>query len=313
MKNRIIILAIFAIAALMPFFVGGYELSVLLMALLYIILTTGLNLVSGFAGQFSFAQGAFFGIGAYTAGILARDFETTFWLHLPAGMIVTGLFGLLLGIPALRVRGHFLAIITIAFQTIVYLGLIQWTSFTGGQSGLTVPSIDDVNFFGTTLFRINSIESYYWLTLVLTVVFVFIAAKLVKSRLGREWIAIRDDETLAAAVGLHTTRGKLTAFIASASFAGGAGVITAHYMRGVTPDDFTIWISCSIVAMMVVGGRGTFWGPVLGALLLTLMPEMLGDVAQYKMLLSGAVLVLAITLLPDGIVGRFQKIQERRA
>ncbi len=311
MKNAYLCLIVIALAAIVPFFVGGYEVTVLLVALLYVILTVGLNLVSGYAGQFSFAQGAFFGIGAYTAGILVRDFGTSFWLNLPAGMIVTGLFGLLLGIPALRLKGHFLAIVTIAFQTIVYLVLVQWTSFTGGQAGLSVPPVGRVSVFGTTLFEISSVESYYWLTLILATVFVFIAARLVRSRLGRDWMAIRDDETLAAAVGLNTTRGKLTAFVASAAFAGAAGVVTAHYMQGVTPDDFTIWISCSIVAMMVVGGRGTFLGPIIGALLLSLMPELLGDVAQYKMLLSGAILVLAITFLPDGIIGRLRRMQER--
>ncbi|WP_118138293.1 branched-chain amino acid ABC transporter permease [Oceanicella sp. SM1341] len=306
----LIIAAVFIAA---PFLTGGYELQVLMVALLYVTLTTGLNLVSGYAGQFSFAQGAFYGIGGYTTAIMGRDLGTGFWINLPAGIVVTGLFGLLLGIPALRLKGHFLAIVTIAFQTIVYLGLIQWSGFTGGQNGILVPPIGEVSLFGATLVDITGLTAHYWLTLVFAVVAVWIAWRLVHSRLGREWVAVKDDETLAGAVGLDTTRAKLTAFVASAAFAGAAGVLNAHVMRGVTPDDFTIWISCTIVAMMVVGGRGTFLGPIIGAILLTILPELTGSFAQYKLFLFGVLLVVIIIALPEGLVGRWRKIREARA
>jgi branched-chain amino acid transport system permease protein len=310
MKKNASLLALLVLLAFAPMFAGGYELNVLLLALLYVVLTVSLNLVSGYAGQFSFSHGAFYGIGAYTTAILGRDFGTGFWINFPIAVVVTGLFGLLLGIPALRLKGHFLAIVTIAFQSIVYLTLTQWTSVTGGQNGLAVEPIGAVSVAGHTLFRIESLSSYYWLTLVLTAVAVFIAWRLVRSRMGREWIAVRDDETLASAVGLDTMRGKLYAFVISAAMAGAAGVVSAHVMRGVTPDDFTIWISCTVVAMMVVGGRGTFLGPILGAVLLTLLPEFLGGLAQYKMLLFGVILVVAITLVPEGIVGRIRQVRQ---
>lgn len=311
MKNKLSLLILLAVLAAAPLVSGDYVLTVLLTVLLYIILTSGLNLVSGYCGQFSFAQGGFYGIGAYTAAIMARDCGTSFWLNLPAGIIVAGLFGLLLGIPALRLKGHFLAIVTIAFQTIVYLTLVQWTSFTGGQNGMQVPAIGKVSLFGIPLGEIDSLRAYYWLTLVLACALLYVAWRLLRSRLGREWVAVRDDETLASAVGLNTTRGKLTAFIASAAFAGAAGVVSAHYMQSVTPDDFTIWVSCAVVAMMIVGGRGTFTGPILGATLLTLLPELMGDVAQYRMLMFGVLLVLAITLLPEGIIGRLRSLREK--
>jgi branched-chain amino acid transport system permease protein len=313
MKNNLSLIVLVALLAAAPFLLqGSYVVSLLLLMLIYAILATGLNLVSGFCGQFSFAQGAFFGIGAYTAGIMSRDLHTGFWVHLPAGIIITGLCGLLLGIPALRLKGHFLAIVTIAFQTIVYLGLVQWTSFTGGQNGLAVPPVGDVSLFGMHLFTIENLRSNYWLILVATVALVFIAARLVKSRLGREWIAVRDDEVLASAIGLNSTRAKLTAFVASAAFAGAAGVMMAHYMGNITPDDYTIWISCTVVAMMIVGGKGTFYGPMLGVALLTILPEMLGDLARYRMLFFGVLLVLAIALLPEGIVGRMRKLRSAK-
>ncbi|MBN8943809.1 MAG: branched-chain amino acid ABC transporter permease [Rhizobiales bacterium] len=310
MRNLILALVAIALLAVAPFGLGGYEVNVLMIILFYVILAVGLDLVSGYCGQFSFAQGAFYGIGAYTTAIMSRDLGTSFWVNLPAGIAVAGLFGLILGIPALRLKGHFLAIVTIAFQTIVYLTISQWTSFTGGQTGLGVPPVGPVRIFGVTLFEIASLRSYYWLTLAVAVVALAIAWRFVHSRLGREWIAIRDDETLAAAVGLDTTRAKLTAFVASAALAGAAGVVTAHALRGVTPDDFTIWISATVVAMMVVGGKGTFIGPMIGAALLTSMPEFLGRFAEYKMFIFGVLLVITITLLPEGIVGRIKRLRE---
>jgi branched-chain amino acid transport system permease protein len=311
MKMSICALPVIAALAIAPLGLGGYELSVLMTILFYVILTLGLDLVTGYCGQFSFATGAFYGIGAYTAAIMSRDLGTSIWWHLPAGAVVAGLFGLLLGIPALRLTGHFLAIVTIAFQTIMYLAISQWTSFTGGQVGLPVQGASKLAVFGTTLFELGSLRSYYWLTLCVTTVCVLAAWRLVNSRLGKEWVAIRDDETLASAIGLNTTRGKLTAFIAYAALAGTAGVLTAHSLRGVTPDDFTIWISATVVAMMMLGGRGTFIGPIIGAVVLAVLPEFLGRYAEYKMLIYGTILVIGMTLVPEGVIGRLRRSASR--
>ena len=311
MKMMIGVFATLVLLALAPLGIGGYEISVLMMILFYVILAVGLDLVTGYCGQFSFATGAFYGIGAYTAAIMNRDLGTSIWLHLPAGAIVAGSFGLLLGIPALRLTGHFLAIVTIAFQTIMYLTISQWTSFTGGQVGLSLQGSNSVVIFGTKLFELSSVRSYYWLSLAVAAVCILVAWRLVNSRLGREWIAIRDDEKLAQAIGLDTTRGKLTAFVAYAALAGIAGVLTAHALRGVTPDDFTIWISATVVAMMVLGGRGTFVGPIIGAILLAVLPEFLGRYAEYKMLIYGIILMLGMTLMPEGLVGRLRRSEAR--
>lgn len=311
MRSWLLALVAIVALAIAPFGLGGYETNVLMMILFFVILAVGLDLVSGYCGQFSFATGAFYGLGAYTAAIMSRDLGTSIWVHLPAGALVAGLFGLILGMPALRLKGHFLAIVTIAFQTIVYLVISQWTSFTGGQVGLTMPNAGPVRVFGTTLFEFGSLRSYYWLTLAMAVICLVVAWRLVHSRLGREWVAIRDDETLASAVGINTTRGKLTAFVASAALAGVAGVLTAHSLRGVTPDDYTIWISATVVAMTVVGGRGTFFGPIIGAVFLGLLPEVLGKFAEYKMLIYGVLLILSITLVPEGVVGRWRQRSAR--
>ncbi len=306
MIRAAVALIVLVALALAPLGLDGYALNVLMVILFYVLLSVGLDLVSGYCGQFSFATGAFYGLGAYTAAIMTRDLSTPFWLNIPAGAVVSGLFGLLLGVPALRLKGHFLAIVTIAFQTIVYLVISQWTSFTGGQVGISMANIGKVTLFGAPLFEIASLRGYYCLTLVVAALGVFVAWRLVASRLGAEWIAIRDDETLASAIGLDATRGKLTAFVASAALAGVAGAVNAYSLRGVTPDDYTIWISATVAAMMVIGGRGTFVGPILGAVFLILLPEFLGRFAEYKLLIYGVLLVVAITFAPEGLVGRLR-------
>lgn len=313
MTGRAFAPIVLAALACLPFAAGGYVLHVMVIVLIFAVLAAGLDLVTGYCGQFSFAQGAFWGIGAYTAAIMHRDLGTGFWWHLPAGMVVAGISGLLLGIPALRLRGHFLAITTIAFQTIVYLGLSQWTAFTGGQYGLSVPQVGRVTILGLELARIEDIRGFYWLTLVVATLCLLLASRLAGSRLGREWVAIRDDETLARAIGLDATRGKLIAFTASAALAGAAGVLVAHHIRGVSPDDFAIWTSATVLAMVVLGGRGTLVGPVLGAAVLTAMPEVLRATADFKLIIYGVLMIVMITVMPEGVVGRLRRARTAAA
>lgn len=294
MPKLLALLALVAALALAPLAgLGGYVLNVMVMIFIFTMLAVSLDLVMGWAGQFSFAHAAFFGIGAYTAAILQRDAGTGFWLNLPAGMAVAGLCGLVLGLPALRLRGHFLAIVTIAFQTIVYLALTQWQSLTGGQFGIEVKPVPG---FAT-------IERFYQLALALTVVTVAIAWALTHSRLGQAWRAVRDDEVLARAVGLNTTAAKLAAFVIAAALAGAAGVLVAHHVRGVTPDDFTVLTSATIVAMVIVGGRGTVWGPLIGAVVFTALPEVLSSAASYKLIIYGFLMIVMIIVMPQGVFG----------
>ena len=272
---------------------GGYVLNILVMIFIFVMLAVSLDLVMGWAGQFSFAHAAFFGIGAYTTAILARDYGIGIWLNLPAGMLVAGLCGLLLGLPALRLRGHFLAIVTIAFQTIVYLALTQWKGLTGGQFGIEVKPVAGF----------ESIDRFYYLALGLSVASVAIGWCLAHSRLGMAWKAVRDDEVLARAIGLNTTASKLTAFVIASALAGAAGVLVAHHIRGVTPDDFTVLTSSTIVAMVVVGGRGTIWGPLLGAVVFTALPEVLGFAANYKLIIYGLLMIVMVIVMPQGVFG----------
>lgn len=293
MRKLLALLALVALPLAPLAGLGGYVLNVMVMIFIFTMLAVSLDLVMGWAGQFSFAHAAFFGIGAYTAAILQRDAGTGFWLNLPAGMAMAGLCGLVLGLPALRLRGHFLAIVTIAFQTIVYLALTQWQSLTGGQFGIEVKPVPG---FAT-------IERFYQLALALAVVTVAIAWALTHSRLGQAWRAVRDDEVLARAVGLNTTAAKLAAFVIAAGLAGAAGVLVAHHVRGVTPDDFTVLTSATIVAMVIVGGRGTVWGPLIGAVVFTALPEVLSSAASYKLVIYGFLMIVMIIVMPQGVFG----------
>ena len=288
---------------------SGYLLHVLIVVFLYVILAVGLDLVMGYCGQYSFAQGAFYGIGAYTAAILHRDLGLDFWQTLPLGVLSAGAFGLLLGIPSLRLSGHFLSITTIAFQTIIYLLLTQWTSFTGGQYGLAVPKVGALSLFGHELFRIEKVREFYFLALAVMAVGLLVAWRLAASRIGREWRAIHDDELVARAIGINVTRDKLVAFVASAALAGAAGVLVAYYLEGVSPSDFSIWTSATVVAMVIVGGRGTILGPAAGAIVFTLMPEVLRATADYKLIIFGVLMIVMVTFMPMGVAGLLRREQ----
>lgn len=288
-------LAVFAaLLAGLPFLTGGtYLLSIAILAMLAVMLAVGLALVVGYAGQYSFAQGALAGIGAYTAAILERDWALSFWGQLAAATLAAGLCGLLLGLPALRLRGHYLAIVTIAFQTIVTLGLAQWTSFTGGPYGLT---LEPVPGFGPT-------ARFYWIAWGAMAAALLIAGALARSRLGLAWRALGDDEVLARGIGLHATAAKLAAFTASAALAGLSGVIGAHYIGNITPDEYSLAVSATALAMVVVGGRATLLGPAIAAAALTVAPEFLRPLQDVKLIVYGLLLVACMCLLPGGVAG----------
>lgn len=301
MRTNLSLLVLAILMALVPSVLqGGYFVNVAIVVCIYVVLAASLDLVMGWTGMYSFAHAAFLGVGAYTAAILGRDLGTSFWINLPAGTIVAGLFGLLLGLPSLRAQGHFLAIMTIAFQTVVYLILAQWTDFTGGQYGISITPIEG---FG-------SLSAYFYLVLAVAVLALIVIRLLTSSRFGDALRAVRDDETLARTIGMNTNAIKLIAFAISSSLAGAAGVLSAYHIRGVTPDDYTVMTSASIVTMVVLGGRGRFWGPILGAALLVLLPEFLSGLADYKHIFFGALLIAVIIVAPQGLAGT---LAQRRA
>ena len=305
---------IVALVAVPWLFPDAYVVHVMVVVFIFSILATGLDLVMGYCGQFSFGQAAFYGIGAYTSALLARDLGAPFWVTLPASTLVAAAFGALLGIPALRLAGHFLAVTTIAFQVIVTLVLTQWHGFTGGTAGITgIPSPPPIHALGRTWVSFDSPQGYYHLSLVVALVVVTLARRLTTTRLGHEWLAVREDELLAKTLGINTTKVKLLAFTLGAGVAGSAGSLIAHYLRNVHPSEFTIWTSAEIVAMVILGGRGTFLGPILGALVLTTLPEYLRFAKDYKLVLFGLTLIVMTAFLPQGVLGGLRRLRDRTA
>lgn len=303
-RTRLVLVAI-ALALLVPLAnPDPYVIRVLCWIGIYGLLATGLNVVVGFAGLLDLGYVAFFGLGSYTYAALASPHFEIHWpfvLGLAAAILVAGLAGVLLGIPVLPLRGDYLAIVTLGFGEIVYILLLNLdrpVNLTNGPNGIL--NIDQPGLLG---YRVTSLPEYYYLILATLVVGVYLAYKLSVSRLGRAWVAIREDETAASAIGINTTTAKLWAFGLGASYSGAAGVLSASLQASVFPDSFLFSQSILILSMVVVGGMGSIWGALVGAAVMVLIPEVLRDLAVYRFVVVGIVLVAMMIFRPQGIVG----------
>jgi branched-chain amino acid transport system permease protein len=275
-----------------------YLLNVAVLAGIYVILTLGLNITNGWTGLMSFGYAAFYGIGAYTAGILATRHAVPFWLTFPLAGIVAGLFGVAIALPTLRLKGIFLALITIGFQEIVFLVTLNWTSLTRGPMGIPgipPPSIGGYGFTGN--------RDYFYLILALNVFILFIVSRVMDSRVGRAFIAIREDEVAAQSVGIPIFRTKILSFVISTVMAGVAGAFFAHHARFVSADSFRLDETFVILTMLIVGGMGTLIGPVIGAVFLVILPEVSRFMVHFREIVYGAILILVILFRPEGIAG----------
>lgn len=278
--------------------VGDYILRVAVMAGVYIILASSLNLVTGIAGQLSLGHAAFYGIGAYTSALLALHFGVSFWIAMPLAAATAGLFGLAVGLPSLRLQGGYLAITTLGFNEIIRLLLLNWDKLTRGPMGL--PGIPAPSIFGRS-FTTNL--SYYYLNLVMVVITLVIIHRVLHSRIGRNLLAIREDEIAAEAMGILPAKYKTMAFVLGAVFAGMAGSFYAHYVSYIDPQSFSFDESVSILSMVVLGGMGNMAGAVLGAVIMVILPEMLRFLAEYRVLIYGLALVIMMLVRPQGILG----------
>ncbi len=335
----------------LPLVLGQYGNSwvrIIDLALLYVMLALGLNIVVGFAGLLDLGYIAFYAVGAYMYALLssphlAQNFtwiaemfpnglHNSIWLVVPLGAGVAALFGVLLGAPTLKLRGDYLAIVTLGFGEIVRIFLNNLNApvnITNGPQGIT--RIDPITLFGTSLagergsrgmvdilgFKIPSVTAYYYLFLVLTLVVIFLCIRLQDSRIGRAWVAIREDEIAAKAMGINTRNVKLMAFAMGASFGGVSGAMFSAFQGFVSPESFTLMESIVVLAMVVLGGMGHVPGVVLGALLLAGLPELLRhfivpaqevvfgtvlvDAEVGRMLLFGLAMVLVVLFRPKGL------------
>ncbi len=306
-ENRRVWLSLLAAAALVPLVIHSeYLLNTAVLAGVYVILASSLNITNGYTGLFSFGHAAFYGIGAYTAAILATRLGWGFWLTLPVAGVVAAVFGAALALPTLRLSGIFLALVTIGFQEITYLVTLNWIGLTRGPMG--IPGVPPAALFGLEL-RGNA--AYYWLVLALDVLTLFVLSRIVTSRVGRAFVAIREDELAAQASGIPTFKMKVLSFVVATFFAGIAGAFFAHHARFVSADSFRLDETFVILTMLIVGGMGSLPGPVIGAAVLVVLPEASRFLAEYRGVVYGLILIAVILFRPEGVAGVPGIIQAR--
>jgi branched-chain amino acid transport system permease protein len=306
-ENRLLWGGALAAALLVPAVLRSeYVLNTAVLAGIYVILAASLNITNGYTGLFSFGHAAFYGIGAYTAAILATRLGWGFALTLPAAGVVAALFGAALALITLRLSGIFLALVTIGFQEITFLVTLNWIALTRGPMG--IPGVPPPALGG---YELRGNTGYYYLILALDVLTLFVVARVVTSRVGRAFVAIREDELAAQASGLPTFRLKVLAFVIATFFAGLAGAFFAHHARFVSADSFRLDETFIILTMLIVGGLGSFLGPIVGAVALVILPEVSRVLAEYRGVIYGLVLIAVILFRPEGVAGVPGIIQPR--
>ena len=302
--NKNVRIAIFAalmlFALILPLVIPNqYVIRLATLTVMYASLAVSLNLISGFMGQVSLGHAAFLGIGAYTSAILSMRLKWPFIVTVLIALLLSAVFGVILGIPSLKLSGSYLAIVSLGFCEIIRLIELNWSSLTRGPMGLT--GIPRPSIFGMT---IKSPAAYYYLAVVMTAIVCAVISNLLKSHYGRAIQSIREDPVAAEAMGVNVFRYKVMTFAISAAFCGFMGAFYAHYMRFVDPTTFNFEQSTQILSMVILGGSGSIPGSFIGALLLSVIPELLREFTDIRMLVYGLVIVVMIIFRPQGICGR---------
>ncbi|KRP73765.1 high-affinity branched-chain amino acid ABC transporter permease LivM [Pseudomonas paralactis] len=317
--QRYIIIALVAAALVWPFFGSRGAVDIGILILIYVMLGLGLNIVVGLAGLLDLGYVGFYAVGAYTYALLSHYLGWGFWICLPIAGMMAATFGFLLGFPVLRLRGDYLAIVTLGFGEIIRLFLRNLTDLTGGPNGIS--NIPKPTFFGLPLDKTapdggqtfheyfglvysgsDKIVFLYLIALLLVLATLFVINRLLRMPIGRAWEALREDEIACRALGMNPTVIKLSAFTLGATFAGFAGSFFAARQGLVTPESFTFLESAIILAIVVLGGMGSQLGVILAAVVMTLLPELMRDFSEYRMLMFGALMVLMMIWRPQGLL-----------
>jgi branched-chain amino acid transport system permease protein len=303
--RQVVVLVLMAVILLVaPQVIGQYWNYTMGTVGIYVLLGLGLNIVVGFAGLLDLGYVAFFAIGAYTVGLLTapepHGLMLSFWVALPIGVLIAALSGVLLGIPVLRMRGDYLAIVTLGFGEIIRILSKSdvLTGFSGGPRG-----VRDIapGLFGAAVSKANYFMYFMYLILLGIALVAFVTNRLQNSRTGRAWMAMREDEDVAEAMGVFTLKYKLLAFAIGAAFAGLGGAIYASRNQFVGPEDFTLLVSINVLCLVIIGGMGSIPGVIVGALVLKGMPEILRELDEYRMLFFGALLIFMMIVRPEGL------------
>lgn len=290
----------------LPLVLSGwdYGMHIAISVALYVVLALSLNLNNGMAGQLNLGHAAFFGIGAYTAALLMLDRSWAFWATLPVAVLSSAVFGFLVGLPSLRVTGDYLGIVTLGFGEIVRLVLLNWIDLTRGPMGL--PGIPGPRLFGM---EFSGKLPYFYLVTVIAAVVWFAMDRLAASKFGLELLALREDERVARALGVNVGRAKVLSFVIAAACAGLAGAFFASYISFISPDTFLFNDSMIMLSMVVLGGMGSLVGSVIGAILLTVAPEALRFMGDWRLVLYGVLLTAMMVYRPSGLWGLERRVR----
>ena len=315
-----LILAVLLFAVSWPFFAGRNAVDIATLAMIYVMLGLGLNIVVGFAGLLDLGFVGFYAVGAYTYALLYHWAGWSFWEALPLSGAMSALFGFALGFPVLRLRGDYLAIVTLGFGEIIRLLLVNLTDWTGGPDGISSipkptvmglpktrsPLTEDGTtfhqFFGLEFNSMHMVIFLYLMALLLAVVTLLISNRLIRMPIGRAWEALREDEIACRSLGLNPMKIKLSAFTLGAMFAGFGGAFFAARQGIVNPESFTFIESALILAIVVLGGMGSQLGVIVAAILLTVLPELAREFSEYRMLIFGLVMILMMVWRPQGLL-----------
>ena len=317
--QRWIILGLIMVALAWPFFGSRGAVDIATLILIYVMLGLGLNIVVGLAGLLDLGYVGFYAVGAYSYALLSHYYGLGFWVCLPIAGLMAAFFGFILGFPVLRLRGDYLAIVTLGFGEIIRILLRNLTELTGGPNGIS--NIDKPTLFGLSFERraaegmqtfheyfgiaynsINKVIFLYLIALLLVLLTLFVINRLLRMPIGRAWEALREDEIACRALGMNPTVIKLSAFTLGATFAGFAGSFFAARQGLVTPESFTFIESAIILAIVVLGGMGSQLGIILAAVVMILLPELMREFSEYRMLMFGALMVFMMIWRPQGLL-----------
>jgi branched-chain amino acid transport system permease protein len=301
----------------LPWIADNYTRDIAINVLIYVSLGLGLNIVVGLAGLLDLGYIAFYAVGAYTYALLNTNFGVPFWLALPVGCVISAGVGAFIGYPTLKMRGDYLAIVTLGFGEIVRIVLNNWDTVTKGPNGilgikapgLFYPVVENGSLQFAHLYLKNLVWMYY-LILAIALMIMLAVYRLNTSRIGRAWMAVREDETAAELTGIHTTRMKLYAYMLGAIFAGFAGAFFAAKVRYVNPSSFVFLESALVLCIVVLGGMGSIPGIIIGAAAIIVLPEMFRGLALYRMAAFGGAMTAMMVFRPEGLLPAKRKAQE---